>query len=199
MLYHATFAYHHLERHRLRQQSANCNRKSFMSQHSHDLVILWLKNVSSSENSPAGRKRKSLPLVKRCPNTMNSLPTRTPSPSKRQRVMEANSDDDSVENTLEPRCPVQSARVSISQKSSSSTRSSVASSKSRSPTKQMSKMRFAPQPIIFKHFVPRTSGELPAELNTLLQTVELRFSRGIAVISDAHKVRKDLSRPLSYM
>lgn len=195
-MYHATFAYHHLERHRLlRQQSASCSRKSFMSQHSHDSVILWLKSVSSSENTPAGRKRERLPLVKRRPNTMNFLPTRTPSPSKRQRVIETNSDGDSVENTPQPRRPVQSTRVSVSQKSSSSTRSSVASSKSRSPTKQMSEMRFAPQPIIFKHFVPRTSGDLPAELNTLLQTIELRFSRGIAVISDAHKVRKDLSRP----
>lgn len=169
-----------------------------MSQNSHQSVVLWLKSVSSSENAPAGRKRKRRPLVKRRPTTMNSLPTRTPSPSKRQKVVQANSDDESVENTPQPRRPLQSARVGVSQKSSSSTRSSIASSKSRSPTKQMSKMLFAPQPIMFKQFVPDASGEFPAELNTLLQAVELRFSRGIAVVSDAYKVRKDLSRPLNY-
>lgn len=174
---HATFAHQHLRS---------------MSQNSRKSVLLWLASVSSPENTPTtprGKKRKRCPLAEHLPTAMNSLLTRTPSPSKRRKIRQADFDDDSVENTPWPRLPLRSTRDDVSQQSSSSTPSSVVSPRSRSPTKQMAEMLFAPQPILFKQFVPRAPGELPAELNTILQTIERRFSRGIGVVSDAHRVR----------
>lgn len=164
-----------------------------MSQHSRKSILVWLASLSPSESSlpaPQGEKRKRDPLADRLPNTMNSHPRRTPSPTKRRRPNEADLDEKSLEITPRPQRSIQSAGDDVSrQLSSSSTNSSAVSPRSRSPTKQMAEMLFAPQPIFFKQFGLHVPGELPAELITILHTLERRFSRGIAVVSDAYKVQ----------
>lgn len=116
---------------------------------------------------------------------MNSLPTRTPSPSKKRKKEQLDLNDNGTEDTPRPLRSVQSTCDDVSQQSSSSARSSAASSKSRSPTKQMNSMLFAPKPILFKQF---DSDELPAKLDTIFETIN-QYSIGVAVVSEAYKVR----------
>ncbi|KAF2835302.1 hypothetical protein M501DRAFT_1044332 [Patellaria atrata CBS 101060] len=120
---------------------------------------------------------------------MNHLLPRTPSPSKRRKRQDTDIQGNDAENTARPFNPTAllSLRDDASQHSTSSARSSATSPRSRSPTKRISDMLFAPQPIVFKQFVPRGPAELPSDLNTILNTIERRFSRGIAVVSDAYR------------
>lgn len=180
------------------RNSSNKNHENSMSQVLSESILSWLENTASPKNSPATyseqKKRKRDPLQERLPTTMNSSLTRTPSPSKKRRIQNANVDGNSADNTPQPP-RTQGFFQDPSHTSNSSTRSSVMSSPSRSqsPKKQMTEMFFAPQPILYKQFLPRTAGELPAELDALLQIIA-RSSRGIGVVSDAYKVGRARSR-----
>jgi len=165
-------------------------------------VLLWHMELLNSTNwEQRGKKRKRYPLAERYPNAMNHLPARTPSPSKRRKRQDTEVHSNDTENTPRPFNPtvLLSLRDDASQHSTSSARSSATSPRSRSPTKQMSKMLFAPQPILFKQFVPRRPAELPSDLNTILHTIERRFSRGIAVVPDAYQVCPKAPLPCSYV
>lgn len=130
---------------------------------------------------------------------MNSLPLHTPPPSKRQKTQLLILDDDSAKNTPRSLRPVQSVRSDSSHQSSSSSHSSVVSARSRSSTKQMAEMLFAPQPILYEQFVPASSGGHPAELNTIWHTIQRQFSRGLGVVSDAYKVQEASFEAVSYI
>ena len=164
-----------------------------MSQASSESILLWLNNITSPEISPAThgvqRKRKRHPLQERLPTTMNSSFAQTPSPFKKRKLQEEDMDENSAENTPQP-VRIDRFFNHPSLTSNSSTRSSALSSpsRSRSPKKQMAEMSFAPQPILYKQFVPRGAGELPMRLDALLQIITKRSSRGIGVVSDAYKV-----------
>ena len=141
-------------------------------------VHLWLMELLNSTNrEQRGKKRKRYPLAERYPNAMNQLPARTPSPLKRRKRQDTDLRGNDTENTPRPFNPtvLLSLRDDASQHLTSSARSSATSPRSRSPTKQMSEMLFAPQPILFKQFVPRGPVELPSDLNTILHTIERRF------------------------
>lgn len=160
-----------------------------MSQKLSESILSWLDNIASPNNSPAihseQKKRKRLPLEERLPTTMNSPFTRTPSPSKKRKIQEENMEED----TPQP-VPIEPFFKDPSYTSNPTTRSSVITSpsRSRSPKKQMAEMFFAPQPILYKQLMPRATGELPAELDGLLQIITRRSSRGIGVVSDVYKV-----------
>ena len=165
-------------------------------------VHLWLMELPNSTNrEQRGKKRKRYPLAERYPNAMNQLPARTPSPLKRRKRQDTDLRGNDTENTPRPFNPtvLLSLRDDASQHLTSSARSSATSPRSRSPTKQMSEMLFAPQPILFKQFVPRGPVELPSDLNTILHTIERRFLRGIAVVSDAYQVWSKALLPYSYV
>lgn len=169
---------------------------SIMSQYSRASVLEWLDSVSSKDSPPirTERKRKREPLVERLPNTMNVFPRRTPSPTKRRKLDQTgwgpdnDDDNDGAEITPRPRIhSVDSAGQDGSQPITSSASSGALSSRSRSPTKQMAAMLFAPQPILFKQFAPEDAEKLPSELVSMLQSLE-QFSEGVAVVSEAHQV-----------
>lgn len=168
-----------------------------MSQYSRASVLEWLESVSS-ENSPptrTGKKRKREPLIDCLPNAMNVIPRRTPSPTKKRRLDQADLDDDGVDVTPKPIYSVDSAGYDVSQQNTSSASSGALSPRSRSPTKQMAELLFAPEPILFKQFMAEDAEKLPPDLVSMLQSLE-RFSRGTAVVSDAHQVWCPLSRQL---
>lgn len=167
-----------------------------MSQYSRASVLEWLDTVSSKDFPPTrtGTKRKREPLVDRLPNTMNVVPRRTPSPTKRRKLDQADLDDDDVVDiTPRPIHSVDAAGHDGSQPVTSSASSGALSPRSRSPIKQMAAMLFAPQPILFKQFAPEDAEKLPLELVSMLQSLE-QLSQGVAVISDAHQVWCPLSR-----
>lgn len=160
-----------------------------MSQYSRASIFEWLATVSSKNSPPTrtGKKRKREPLVDRVPNTMNVIPRRTPSPTKRRKVDQADLDHDDAIITPRPIHSVDSFGHDDSHQITSSASSSGLMPRSRSPTKQMAALIFAPQPILYEQFMPEDAGKLPAELVSILQSLE-RCSRGIAVISDDHQV-----------
>ena len=153
-----------------------------MGQHYRESILLCLRDVEKNPETTSVKKRKRSPLAARLSNTMNALPMRAPSPSKKRKIQQANEGDGNVETTPRSLRSIQFEQNDTSQPSSASTRSS------RSPTKHLTQMIFAPQPILLEQFLPRFPGKLPAELTTMLQDIEQRFSRGIAVISDIHEV-----------
>ena len=160
-----------------------------MSQYSRASVLQWLSGVSSTSSPPTqkGNKIRREPLIDRSPNIMNILPRSTPSPTKRRKLNQKDLDDDNIEITPRPLRSLDSGGHDGSQQISSSASSGAQSPRSRSPTKQMAALVFAPEPLLFKQFSPEVARKFPAGLIDLLKAIE-RFSKGIGVISNTHQV-----------